>query len=139
MERTSQAIIGGALSGVVAATIANLKEGFGEPEEGGGGLVAWLISLAILAAVTAIVWLVVARIRGRGGEPNPTAGLVFAILALVGLVAFWAGISGAFAGATAAVTTGGAATTQQRRGVATVALGIAGVATVLMLIASIFG
>ncbi len=138
MERFRQAIIGGAIIGVVAATIANLKEGFDEPEEGGGGLVAWLISLAILAAVTAVVWVVVARLRGGRGEPNPTAGLVFAILALVGLVAFWAGISGPFAGGTAAVVSGGAGR-QQRSGVRAVALGIAGVAAVLMLIASIFG
>ena len=139
MERSRQAILGGAIAGFVAATIANLKEGFDEPEDGGGGLVAWLVSLAILAVVTAIVWVVVARLRGRGGQPTPTAGLVFAILALIGLVAFWAGISGPFAGATAAVVTGGAGTIQQRSGVGTAALGIAGVAAVLMLIASIFG
>ncbi len=139
MERFRQAVIGGAIAGAVAATIANLKEGFGEPEEGGGGLVAWLISLAILAVVTAIVWLVVARLRRGGGEPSPRAGLVFALLALVGLVAFWAGISGPLAGATAAVATGGPGTTRQRSPVATVALGIAGVAAVLMLVASILG
>lgn len=139
MERVRQLIIGGAITGIVAATIANLKEGFDEPQEGGGGFVAWLVSLAILAAVTAIVWVVVARLGRRGGEPNPTAGLVFAIVALIGLVAFWAGISGPLAGAAAAVTTGGAGTIQQRSGAGTVALGIADVAAVLMLIASIFG
>ncbi len=77
MERFRQAVIGGAIVGAVAATIANLKEGFDEPEEGGGGLVAWLISLAILAVVTAIVWVVVTRLRRGGGEPNPKAGVVF--------------------------------------------------------------
>ncbi len=139
MERFHQTVTGGAIAGALAATIANLKEGFDEPEEGGGGLVAWLISLAVLAVVTAIVWLVVARLRRGGGEPNPTAGLVFAILALVGLVAFWAGISGPLAGGTAAVAAGGAGTTRQRSAAGTVALGIAGLAAVLMLVASILG
>ena len=73
-----------------------------------------------------------------GPASTPTPGLVFAILALVGLVAFWAGISGPLAGAAAAVATGGSGKTHQRSGAETAAIAT-GVAVVLMLIASIFG
>lgn len=133
-----RALVGGIALGAVATTIANLKEGFDEPEDGGGGLAAWLISLAILAVVSAIVWVVATRLRAGGSGEQPVAAIVFAVLSVLALGVFWAGVTGPLAGAAAGLVLGQGAS-RRRSGMATAALVVSGIAVVLMLVAAVSG
>lgn len=134
-------LVGGTALGAIAASIANLKADTASGEQGGVG--PWLISLLILGVVAAIVYFVVARMLRGGPTRRPTAALVFAVLGVLGLVAFWAGISGVFAGAAVGLALPGS-TTDERQGASEAAaiggLSIAAIVlAVVVAVALIFG
>lgn len=89
----------------------------------------YLIVVGIIAAATAIVFGLVAR------KPSPTKALVLGILAVVTLVAFWAGLPPVFAAGALACALGSPRLT----GAAKAGVGLAAIAVTLAAVAAFVG